>query len=164
MRLAEAMYASLDNMLEQSWSGVLWHKNAPKKSGLSLLYVHGRSTVYACVRDCGPVCLCYEPYHFSERTMFFSHNKSANSTFSHGFSAKRTEPVLLAYHVAIFARPLHATFFYICWLHYSYVEPVMPTSFELCKPLFYANHLKCPTTDMSWYHYVSTSIVWVIWS
>jgi hypothetical protein len=31
-------------------------------------------------------------YFFSERTMFFSHNKSANITFSYGLSAKRTEP------------------------------------------------------------------------
>ena len=38
----------------------------------------------------GLVCLSYEPYYFSERTVFFSHNKSANSTFSHDFSAKRT--------------------------------------------------------------------------
>ena len=30
------------------------------------------------------------PYFFSQRTVFFSHNKAANSTFSHGLSAKRT--------------------------------------------------------------------------
>jgi len=34
--------------------------------------------------------LAYKPYFFSQRTVFFSHNKSANSTFSHGLSAKRT--------------------------------------------------------------------------
>jgi hypothetical protein len=34
--------------------------------------------------------MSYKPYFFSHRTVFFSHNKSANSTFSHGFSAKRT--------------------------------------------------------------------------
>jgi hypothetical protein len=39
----------------------------------------------------GPVRLSYKPYFFSERTMFFSHNKSANSTFSHGLSVKRTK-------------------------------------------------------------------------
>jgi hypothetical protein len=33
----------------------------------------------------------YKPYFFNERTMFFSHNKSANSTFSHNLSAKRTD-------------------------------------------------------------------------
>jgi len=27
--------------------------------------------------------LAYKPYFFSQRTVFFSHNKSANSTFSH---------------------------------------------------------------------------------
>jgi len=37
----------------------------------------------------GPVRLAYKPYFFSQRTVFFSHNKSANSTFSHDLSAKR---------------------------------------------------------------------------
>ena len=35
-----------------------------------------------------PVRLAYKPYFFSQQTIFFSHNKSANSTFSHGLSAK----------------------------------------------------------------------------
>ena len=39
-----------------------------------------------------PIHLSYETYFFSERILFFSHNKSANSTFSHGLSAKRTGP------------------------------------------------------------------------
>ena len=30
----------------------------------------------------------YKPYFSSQRTIFFSHNKSANSIFSHGLSAK----------------------------------------------------------------------------
>jgi len=34
--------------------------------------------------------LAYNPYFFGQRTVFFSHNKSVNSTFSHGLSAKRT--------------------------------------------------------------------------
>jgi hypothetical protein len=29
----------------------------------------------------------------AQQTVFFSHNKSANSTFNHGFSAKRTGPM-----------------------------------------------------------------------
>ena len=37
-----------------------------------------------------PVRLAYKPYFFTQRTIFFSHNKSTNSTFSHGLSAKRT--------------------------------------------------------------------------
>ena len=41
-------------------------------------------------RSIRPVHLAYKPYFFSQRTVFFSHNKSANSTFSHGLSAKRT--------------------------------------------------------------------------
>ena len=40
----------------------------------------------------GPVRLAYQPYFFNEVTVFSSHNKSANNTFSHGFSAKRTRP------------------------------------------------------------------------
>ena len=40
--------------------------------------------------DIGSVRLSYEPYCFSEGIVFFFHNKSANSTFSHDFSAKRT--------------------------------------------------------------------------
>ena len=36
------------------------------------------------------VRLAYKPYFFSQRIIFFSHNKSANSTFSHDLSAKRT--------------------------------------------------------------------------
>jgi len=36
------------------------------------------------------VRLVYKPYFFSQRTVFFSHNKSTNGTFSHGLSAKRT--------------------------------------------------------------------------
>jgi len=38
----------------------------------------------------GSVHLTYQPYFFSEETMFFSHNKLANSTFQCDFSAKRT--------------------------------------------------------------------------
>jgi hypothetical protein len=35
-----------------------------------------------------PVCLAYKPYFFSQQIIFSYHNKSANSTFSHGFSDK----------------------------------------------------------------------------
>ena len=42
-----------------------------------------------------PVRLAYKPYFFSQRTVFFSHNKSANSTFSHGLSAKRIGRLLV---------------------------------------------------------------------
>jgi len=54
--------------------------------------VTSRADTSSLVWHSGPVRLSYEPYYFSERTVFFSHNKSANSTFSHGFSAKQTEP------------------------------------------------------------------------
>ena len=36
------------------------------------------------------VRLTYKSYFFSQRTIFFSHNKSTNSTFSYSLSAKRT--------------------------------------------------------------------------
>ena len=36
-------------------------------------------------------CLTYKPYFFSQRTVFFSHTKSANSTFSHDLSAKQAQ-------------------------------------------------------------------------
>ena len=35
-----------------------------------------------------PVRLAYKPYFFNQRTIFFSHNKSTNSIFSHGLSVK----------------------------------------------------------------------------
>jgi hypothetical protein len=35
----------------------------------------------------GPVRLSYQPYFFSDGTVFFSHNKSLNSTFQLIFSA-----------------------------------------------------------------------------
>ena len=37
-----------------------------------------------------PVRLAYKPYFFNQQTIFFSHNKLANSTFSHDLSIKRT--------------------------------------------------------------------------
>ena len=37
-----------------------------------------------------PVRLAYKLYFFSQRIIFFSHNKSANNIFSYGLSAKRT--------------------------------------------------------------------------
>ena len=37
-----------------------------------------------------PVRLGYKSYFFNQRIVFFSHNKSANGTFSHGLSTKRT--------------------------------------------------------------------------
>jgi hypothetical protein len=39
------------------------------------------------------VHLSYKLYFFSQRTGFFSHNKSANSSFSHDFSVRRTRPL-----------------------------------------------------------------------
>jgi hypothetical protein len=56
-------------------------------------------------RDCdrgsideGYVRLSYKLYFFSKQIVFFSHNKSANNTFSHGFSAKRTWPKQVYHH------------------------------------------------------------------
>jgi len=36
-------------------------------------------------------CLAYKPYFFSQQIIFFSHTKSANSTFSHDLSAKQAQ-------------------------------------------------------------------------
>ena len=36
-----------------------------------------------------PVRWAYKPYFFSQRIIFFSHNKSTNSTFSHDLSASK---------------------------------------------------------------------------
>jgi len=48
-----------------------------------------RAFASACIGICHrPVRLAYKPYFFSQRTIFFSHNKSANGIFSHGLSAK----------------------------------------------------------------------------
>jgi hypothetical protein len=44
-----------------------------------------------------PVRLSYKPYFFQPSNIVFSHNKSANSTFSHGFLAKRTRVSLLQF-------------------------------------------------------------------
>ena len=47
-------------------------------------FTHPEWTVYR------PVRLAYKPYFFGQQTLFFSHNKSANNTFSHGLSVNRT--------------------------------------------------------------------------
>jgi hypothetical protein len=55
-----------------------------------VLIQHQHTTLSSIVfvpRD--PVRLSFQPYFFSEGTVFFSHNKSANSTFQLVFSAKR---------------------------------------------------------------------------
>ena len=45
---------------------------------------------------CRPCSLGYKPYCFSEGTVFFSHNKSANSTFSHGFFSEANGPMAMS--------------------------------------------------------------------
>ena len=40
------------------------------------------------------VRLAYKPYFFSQRTIFFSYNKSVNSTFSHSLSIKQRRQLL----------------------------------------------------------------------
>ena len=51
-----------------------------------------------------PVRLAYKPYFFSQRTVFFSHNKSVNNTFSHDLSAKRTGPLSFANNHVLWTR------------------------------------------------------------
>ena len=43
-----------------------------------------------------PVRLSYKLYFFSQRIVFFSHNKSVNGTFNHGLSAKQTAQRILS--------------------------------------------------------------------
>jgi len=38
-----------------------------------------------------PVRWTYKPYFFSQQTVFFSHTKSTNSTFSHDLSVKQAQ-------------------------------------------------------------------------
>ena len=41
--------------------------------------------------DDRPIRLAYKLYFFNQRTIFFSHTKSANITFSHDLSAKQAQ-------------------------------------------------------------------------
>ena len=43
------------------------------------------------------VRLAYKPCFFSQRILFFSHTKSANSTFSHGLLAKQAQTALVSW-------------------------------------------------------------------
>ena len=58
--------------------------------GIRLCGLPMRAVRFVSFVDKRPVRLVYKPYFFSQRTIFFSHNKSANGTFSYGLSAKRT--------------------------------------------------------------------------
>jgi hypothetical protein len=48
-----------------------------------------------------PVRLSFEPFIFSQPAVFFSHNKSTNSTFRRLFSAKRTGCIMKLAHLQI---------------------------------------------------------------
>ena len=52
-----------------------------------------------------PVHLAYKPYFFSQRIVFFSHNKSDKSTFRHGLSAKRTGQMYTK-HMSLKSKPI----------------------------------------------------------
>jgi hypothetical protein len=57
------------------------------------LSTHSQQSPLINQKNEGSVRLFYNPYFhlvFLVGTVFFSHNKSTNSTFSHDFSAKRT--------------------------------------------------------------------------
>ena len=76
--------------------------------------------------DYRPVRLAYKPYFSSKRIIFFSHNKSTNSTFSHSLSAKRTRRI-----------PSHSrevlanAWWYPCTSSRSYMDPYHCTSMEM---------------------------------
>ena len=61
----------------------------------------------------GPVRLSYEMYYFSERTMFFSHNKSVNSIFNHDFLSKRTGSMPMKWETTHTHACTHAHLFYL---------------------------------------------------
>ena len=48
-------------------------------------------TLHVYKNDYRSVRLVYKSYFFNQGTIFFSHNKSTNNTFSYDLSAKRTE-------------------------------------------------------------------------
>jgi len=54
------------------------------KNNLKRIYSKNKPLVFATIY--GLVRLAYKPYFFNQRTIFFSHNKSVNSTLSHGLS------------------------------------------------------------------------------
>jgi len=58
--------------------------------------------------------LSYETYYFNERTVFFSHSKLANSTFSHDLLAKRTWLISYVIHINVEdTSQIHKLFLYL---------------------------------------------------
>ena len=81
--LQQEQYNTERQNLMRKIQGLRWAKTQASLASCIYLYVDQ-------ITDYCPVCLAYKPYFFSQRTIFFSHNKSANSTFSHGLSTKQT--------------------------------------------------------------------------
>jgi hypothetical protein len=65
---------------------------APKHCPLQPMGLHSLLACPKSIALFACLIICTFQLIFSARTVFFSHNKSANSTFSHDFSAKRTGP------------------------------------------------------------------------
>ena len=93
-----------------------------------------------------PVRLTYKLYFFSQRIIFFSHNKLVNNTFSHSLSAKQTgqtsrssstSGIVVSAASAAAASPLpnakSSTFFkrYLSWVHVllKFCMPKAPSLF-----------------------------------
>ena len=56
------------------------------KNNLKRIYSKNKPLVFATIY--GLVRLAYKPYFFNQRTIFFSHNKSANSTLSMAYESE----------------------------------------------------------------------------
>ena len=70
------------------WRFLSTSKEISKHLSICSVFVRQANNFLLFHRLFRPIRLAYKPYFFSQRIIFFSHNKLANSTFSHGLSAK----------------------------------------------------------------------------
>ena len=66
-------------------------KSTPRLQASQAIVVVNKKRMFLLLKNYRHVRWTYKSYFFSQRTVFFSHNKLANGTFSHGLSAKRTD-------------------------------------------------------------------------
>jgi hypothetical protein len=85
-------YQTESRMLLGLWATILQRSLTPTSKLVLLTYELWKISLTISHTTILFACLIIHTFQlvFSARTVFFSHNKSANSTFSHDFSAKRT--------------------------------------------------------------------------
>jgi hypothetical protein len=85
-------YQTESRMLLGLWATILQRSLTPTSKLVLLTYELWKISLTISHTVILFACLIIHTFQlvFSARTVFFSHNKSANSTFSHDFSAKRT--------------------------------------------------------------------------